>query len=29
MTLPSGAGLGVELDATKLEQYGGVERTLP
>ena len=29
MTLPRGSGLGVELDATMLAQYGGVERTLP
>lgn len=29
MTVPRGPGLGVELDATKLAQYGGVERTLP
>ncbi len=29
MTVPRGSGLGVELDATKLAQYGGVERTLP
>ncbi len=29
MTLPGGPGLGVELDAARLEKYGGVERTLP
>ena len=29
MTVPRGSGLGVELDATTLAQYGGVERTLP
>ena len=29
MAVPRGSGLGVEVDATKLAQYGGVERTLP
>ncbi len=29
MTVPSGPGLGIELDETNLAQYGGVERTLP
>ncbi len=29
MPVPGGSGLGVELDETKLAQYGGVERTLP
>jgi L-alanine-DL-glutamate epimerase-like enolase superfamily enzyme len=29
MEVPQRPGLGVELDATKLAQYGAVERTLP
>ena len=29
MTVPRGPGLGVEVEATMLAQYGGVERTLP
>ncbi len=29
MTVPRAPGLGVEMDAGKLAQYGGVERTLP
>ena len=29
MTVPSGPGLGIELDEANLAQYGGVERTLP